>query len=139
MSGLGQVDILEMVARHSGVSREQFIRDFDWFMNGPDESNTYVFKGPDWMALCRIVTHADVEEDEAWPVTCDRAWLIYYYFDRQNRGYSKLFKCIDAGLGPKLDWVAFSRPLKGRKKLQFFRWERIRRLCDAPSLLGSRS
>jgi hypothetical protein len=134
MDEIPPVDMMEMLSRAAGRTREEFALEFNTFMNGPASLRCYVFKGPDWMAFCQHIdpgTHPEAPGD---------AWLIHYFFDRSGqRGYRNLFRCIDAGLGPQLPYVAFMRPLRGRKALQFFKWERIRRLCDASSPLLSGS
>jgi hypothetical protein len=121
------IDELEMHARHAGMSREDFVLQYDYFFNAPPSHRCYVFKGPDWLVFARHIEPKDVPENPP-PGDC---WLIWWYADRGKRGYDKLFHFSD--LVYPLPWVSFARPRRGRKDLQYFPFDRIRRLCEASS------
>lgn len=118
---MGLIDKMEMIARHSGLSQDEFSRDFNYFLNGPEDSGCYVVKGPDWIVFGRLVDPEIIAEAP------DEAWLIYYY---EGSGLSRLVTLVEMGIVPQRPYVGFMRPLRSRKKLQFFPWDRIRRLCE---------
>lgn len=127
------VDELEMHARHADMPREEFVRQYNYFFDAPPEHRCYMFKGPDWMVWARHISPEDIAENPP-PGEC---WLIWWYADRSERGYRRLFHFAD--LVYPLPWVCFARPRRNRKTLQYFPFERIRRLCEASSPLLSGS
>lgn len=118
---MGPVDQMEMLARQTGMTQDEFAQNLNAFMNGPQDLRTYVIKTPDWCLLAREVT------PEIEPMAPGPAWVVYFY---TGVGLKQIITCVESGLGPALPYVGFSRPLRGRKKLQFFEWERIKRLCE---------
>ena len=118
---LSLVEEMEAVCRHSGYTHKDFCAWFDYYLEAPPEDRCYFLKGPDWLMLARHISPG-----EEFPEAPGDAWFIFH---ASGNALTKFFDC--AALAYPLPYVCFARPLKGRKELQFFKWERIRALCVA--------